>query len=376
MISVLGSTGSVGRQTLETAEALGLGVAALAAGSDWKKLEEQARKYKPRLVALYDEQAARALKTALSDTQIKVISGASGILEAAVTDSAEVVVSAIVGFLGLRPALAAIEAKKRLALANKETLVSAGALVMAAVKRNGAEILPVDSEHSAIFQCLQGGGTPARLLITASGGPFRGKTAEELEAVKPADALKHPNWTMGAKITVDSATLMNKGLEVIEAMHLFGVSPDKISVLVHPQSIIHSMVEFVDGSVLAQLGTPDMRLPIQYALTYPERKAGPVKAPDFVSLGSLSFFEPDLDTFGCLRLAYDAARGGGTDCAVLNAANEVAVGAFLSGRIGFPDIYRIVRETLGRLCGGRAESIDEIVAADENARRVAEACIS
>ncbi len=230
MISVLGSTGSVGRQTLETAEALGLGVAALAAGSDWKKLEEQARKYKPRLVALYDEQAARALKTALSDTQIKVISGASGILEAAVTDSAEVVVSAIVGFLGLRPALAAIEAKKRLALANKETLVSAGALVMAAVKRNGAEILPVDSEHSAIFQCLQGGGTPARLLITASGGPFRGKTAEELEAVKPADALKHPNWTMGAKITVDSATLMNKGLEVIEAMHLFGVSPDKISV--------------------------------------------------------------------------------------------------------------------------------------------------
>jgi 1-deoxy-D-xylulose-5-phosphate reductoisomerase len=376
LISVLGSTGSVGRQTLETAEALGLGVAALAAGSDWKKLEEQARKYKPRLVALYDEQAARALKTALSDTQIKVISGASGILEAAVTDSAEVVVSAIVGFLGLRPALAAIEAKKRLALANKETLVSAGALVMAAVKRNGAEILPVDSEHSAIFQCLQGGGTPARLLITASGGPFRGKTAEELEAVKPADALKHPNWTMGAKITVDSATLMNKGLEVIEAMHLFGVSPDKISVLVHPQSIIHSMVEFVDGSVLAQLGTPDMRLPIQYALTYPERKAGPVKAPDFVSLGSLSFFEPDLDTFGCLRLAYDAARGGGTDCAVLNAANEVAVGAFLSGRIGFPDIYRIVRETLGRLCGGRAESIDEIVAADENARRVAEACIS
>ncbi|NLO48133.1 MAG: 1-deoxy-D-xylulose-5-phosphate reductoisomerase [Clostridiales bacterium] len=375
MLSVLGSTGNVGRQTLSVAEALDIRVTALAAHGDDKGLEEQARKFKPKLVALYDEKAAARLKTALRDTNIKVASGASGIIEAAAADEAETVVSAISGFFGLKPALAAIEQKKRLALANKETLVSAGEFIMAAASQYGAEIIPVDSEHSAIFQCLRGGGTVKRLLITASGGPFWGKTLEELRHVRVEDALEHPNWAMGAKITVDSATLMNKGLEVIEAMHLFNMPLRKISVLVHPQSIIHSMVEFIDGSVLAQLGLPDMRLPIQYALTYPNRVRGPVKAPDFTKLGNLNFHEPDTETFGCLRLAYEAAENGGTDCAVLNAANEVAVDSFLHRKIGFTDIYRIVDETLSKLSGGKARDIDGIIAADEDARRVAETCI-
>ncbi len=375
MISVLGSTGNVGCQTLKVAEALGIRVAALAAYGNDKRIEEQARRFKPRLAALYDEKAALRLKTALRDTDIKVVSGASGIIEAATDYKAETVISAISGFLGLKPAMAAIEQKKRLALANKETLVSAGELVMAAAAQTGAEIIPVDSEHSAIFQCLRVGGTVSRLIITASGGPFFGKTQEELKHVRVEDALKHPNWNMGAKITIDSATLMNKGLEVIEAMHLFGMPLSKISVLVHPQSIVHSMVEFEDGAVIAQLGIPDMCLPIQYALTFPSRVRGPVGAPDFTKLGSLSFFEPDTETFGCLRLAYEAAKNGGTDCAVLNAANEVAVAAFLNRKIGFLDIYRIVNETISLLSGGKAKNIDEIIAADNDARRVAQKCI-
>ena len=285
MIALLGSTGNIGCQTLEVMELLGLKAAALAAGGNHRLLEEQARKYKPRMIGIYDEKAARELKTALRDTDIRVVSGEAGIIEAATMPEVSTVVSAISGFSGLRPAIAAIRAKKRLALANKETLVAAGELVMAEARRSGAEIIPVDSEHSAIFQCLKSGGEACRLLLTASGGPFNGKNTEELRHVTVKEALNHPKWKMGPKITVDSATLMNKGLEIIEAMHLFGMPAEQIAVLVHPQSIIHSMVEFVDGSVIAQLGWPDMRLPIQYALTYPKRVPGPVKRLDFTEIG-------------------------------------------------------------------------------------------
>lgn len=378
MISLLGSTGNIGRQTLEVAEALNLRVCALAAFGNVKLMEEQARRFKPRLAVLYDEKAANELSTALKDTDIKVASGESGMLEAASGPEASVVVSAISGFLGLKPALAAIKSGKRLALANKETLVSAGELVMAEAKKYNAEIIPVDSEHSAIFQCLHGYQRKSevqRLIITASGGPFRGRTTEELRSVTAEEALRHPNWTMGPKITIDSATLMNKGLEVIEAMHIFYMPVDKISVVVHPQSIIHSMVEFVDGSVMAQLGQPDMRLPIQYAITYPERVPGPTKAPDFISIGKLTFEEPDLKVFRCLALAMTAAKNGGTDCAVLNAANEIAVNAFLNNKIGFLDIYRLVELALNKLGGGKAGSIDDIIACDEEVRRYVKECI-
>ena len=375
MIALLGSTGNIGCQTLEVMELLGLKAAALAAGGNHRLLEEQARKYNPRMIGIYDEKAARELKTALRDTDIRVVSGEAGIIEAATMPEVSTVVSAISGFSGLRPAIAAIRAKKRLALANKETLVAAGELVMAEARRSGAEIIPVDSEHSAIFQCLKSGGEACRLLLTASGGPFNGKNTEELRHVTVKEALNHPKWKMGPKITVDSATLMNKGLEIIEAMHLFGMPAEQIAVLVHPQSIIHSMVEFVDGSVIAQLGWPDMRLPIQYALTYPKRVPGPVKRLDFTEIGRLDFEEPDTETFGCLALAMEAAKSGGTDCAVLNAANEVAVNEFLNGRIGFLDIYRMVSFALHRLGGGSAGSLEDIIAADEEARRLVKECI-
>ena len=377
MISLLGSTGSIGRQTVEVAEALGLPVAALAAGRDAALLEAQARRLRPRLAVLFDEAAARELKTRLADTPVRVASGMEGLLEAAALPEADTVVAAVSGAVGLRPALTALEAKKRLALANKETLVCAGELVMRAAREHGAELLPVDSEHSAIFQCLHGNPPPARILLTASGGPFRGKKAAELAGVKRDDALKHPIWSMGAKITVDSATLMNKGLELIEAMHLFGLPPERITVLIHPQSVVHSAVEFADGSVLAQMGAPDMRLPIQLALTWPERVPGPAQRLDLFSAPALTFEQPDTETFRALALARELAGHRGTaDCCVMNAANEVAVAAFLRDEIGFLDIYRVVEAAVGRLSGLPAGSLEDVLAADEAARRTAEECIS
>ena len=377
MISLLGSTGSIGRQTVEVARALGIPLAALAAGSSVDLLEEQARLLRPRLAVLYDEAAARELKTRLADTPVRVAAGMTGLLEAAALPEAETVVAAMSGAVGLRPALAALKAGKRLAFANKETLVCAGELVMEEVRCRGAELLPVDSEHSAIFQCLHGNGPAERILLTASGGPFRGKKAADLACVTRADALRHPNWSMGAKITVDSATLMNKGLELIEAMHLFAMPPEKITVLIHPQSVVHSAVEFADGSVIAQLGAPDMRLPIQLALTWPERVPGPAKRLDLFSSPALTFEEPDTETFRALALARELAGHRGTaDCCVMNAANEVAVAAFLRDGIGFLDITRVVEETVGRLSGLPAGTLEDVLAADEAARRIAAACIS
>ena len=335
-LSILGATGSIGRQTLDVAAHLGLPVCALAAGKSAAALEEAARRFQPKLAALYDEKAAADLRVRLADTGTKVLSGMGGLLEAASLPEADTVLAAMSGAVGLRPALRAIEAGKKLALANKETLVCAGHLVTALAKEKGTPLLPVDSEHSAIFQCLQGGGEVRRILLTASGGPFRGLSKEELRRVTKEDALRHPNWTMGPKITVDSATLMNKGLEFIEAMWLFDLPPEKITVLVHPQSVVHSAVEFVDGAVIAQLGTPDMRLPIQLALTWPERKPSPAPALDLTKTAPLTFEEPDPERFPCLALAMECAGHSGTaDCAVMNAANEEAVGAFLRGQIGF-----------------------------------------
>jgi 1-deoxy-D-xylulose-5-phosphate reductoisomerase len=378
MLSILGSTGSIGRQTIDVAQALGIKVSAIAAGSNVQLIERQARLLKPELAVLYDEKAAAYLRISLADTAVKVASGMEGLIEATTHNKSKTVLAAMSGAIGLKPALAAIQSRKRLALANKETLVCAGEIVTAEVKRSGAELIPVDSEHSAIFQCLQSGSHDEikRLIITASGGPFKGKSFEELETVTVSQAIKHPNWSMGSKITIDSATLMNKGLEFIEAMHLFGIGADNISVLVHPQSIIHSMVEYVDGSVIAQLGMPDMRLPIQLALTWPKRLPGPAPVLDFLKAPSLSFFEPDYKAFPCLSLAISAAKNGGADCAILNAANEVAVDAFLTERIGFNDISRTVEETLEHLTGLKANTLDEVIAADEAARRYSKQCIS
>lgn len=377
MISILGSTGSIGTQTVEVARALSIPVAAVAAGKSVDKLEEQARLLHPRLAVAYDEAAARELKTRLADTPVRVASGMEGLLEAAALPEAGTVVAAMSGAVGLRPALAALKTGKRLAFANKETLVCAGELVMAAAREHGAELLPVDSEHSAIFQCLNGNGPAARILLTASGGPFRGKKAAELRHVTRADALKHPNWSMGAKITVDSATLMNKGLELIEAMHLFQMPPEKITVLVHPQSVVHSAVELPDGSVIAQLGAPDMRLPIQLALTWPARVPGPARRLDLFSAPALTFEEPDGETFRALPLARELAGHRGTaDCCVMNAANEMAVAAFLRDEIGFLDIVRVVEEVCAALAGLPAAELEDVLAADGAARRKAEACIS
>ena len=308
-ISILGSTGSIGRQTLDVAERLGLSVAALTGNRNTKLLEQQARRYRPRLVVCYDPAAAQQLRIALADTPVAVASGLSGLIEAAVLPESDTVVTAVTGMIGLRPTLAAIDEGKRIALANKETLVCAGRLVMERSRKRGAEILPVDSEHSAIFQCLEGNRdrTVRRILLTASGGPFFGRTREQLAAVTREQALRHPNWSMGAKITVDSATLMNKGLELIEAMRLYELPSEQIEIVVHRESIIHSMVEYSDGAVLAQLGVPDMRLPIAYALTWPSRSEAIVEPLDFLSCPPLTFAQPDADTFGCLRLARQAA---------------------------------------------------------------------
>ena len=376
-LSLLGATGSIGRQTLDVAEHLGLSVCAMAAGSRVRELEEAARRFRPKLAALYDEKAAADLRQRLADTETRVLSGMGGLLEAASLPEADTVLAAMSGAVGLRPALRAVEAGKKLALANKETLVCAGSLVTALVKEKGTPLLPVDSEHSAIFQCLQGGGEVRRILLTASGGPFRTLSREELKHVTREDALRHPNWTMGPKITVDSATLMNKGLEFIEAMWLFDLPPEKITVLVHPQSVVHSAVEFADGAVIAQLGTPDMRLPIQLALTWPERKPSPAPALDLTRTAPLTFEAPDPERFPCLALAMDCAKRRGTaDCAVMNAANEEAVGAFLRGRIGFTQIYDLVAAVLEKLSGLPGGSLEEIIAADEAARRQLKACLS
>ena len=372
-ISILGCTGSIGRQTVDVAEHMGMPVAALAASRSVKLLEEQARRLKPKLCAVYDESAARDFKIAVADTDIKVVSGIEGLIEAATLDAADCVVTAVSGAIGLKPTLAAIDARKRIALANKETLVCAGELVMRRAKERGAEIVPVDSEHSAIFQCLmgRGAGELKKLLLTGSGGPFRGMPRAALEDVTPAQAVKHPNWKMGAKISVDSATMMNKGLEFIEAMHLFSVTPDDIQVVIHPQSVIHSMVELVDGTVIAQLGAQDMRLPIQLALSYPERVDAISDTLDFYTLGELSFFAPDLENTPCLRLAMDAAHTGGTAACVMSAANEEAVHMFLDGRLGYNRIYDCAAAAVETVGVVHDADLDAILEADAAARRFA-----
>ena len=370
-ISVLGSTGSIGRQTLQVAEELGLRVTALTAGRHIDLLEQQARQFRPCLAAVYEESAARELRERLRGLPIEVMSGMEGLVAAAELAEADTVVTAVMGSVGLEPTLAAIRKKKRIALANKETLVCAGELVMAETKKYGAEIVPVDSEHSAIFQSLQGckdKGEIKRLLLTCSGGPFFGRTFAELEHMTAADALRHPNWTMGAKITIDSATLMNKGLEIIEAMRLYGLPLAQVEAVIHRQSIVHSLVEFRDGAMLAQLGTPDMKLPIRYALTYPHRTQTPDRTLDLLSCGALTFSAPDEEAFPCLRIAKECAAAGGTACAIMNGANEVAVAQFLRGEIGFNDIPRRVEQALSRVAVKYQPSLGDILEADRSGR--------
>ncbi len=370
-IALLGSTGSIGRQTLEVARELGLTVAALTAHTNIDLLEQQARQFRPRLAAVYDPDAACVLRERLSDTDIEVLAGEEGLLAAATAEEADTLVTAVMGSVGLAPTLAAIRQGKRIALANKETLVCAGELVMAAAAEYGAEIIPVDSEHSAVFQCLQGcrdRGELRRILLTCSGGPFYGKTHDELEHMTAADALHHPNWRMGAKITVDSATLMNKGLEVIEAMRLYALPVEQVQPVIHRQSIVHSLVEFRDGAVLAQLGTPDMKLPIRYAMTYPYRAASPDAPLDLLQCGSLTFAAPDEDAFPCLHLARQCGKTGGTSCAILNGANEAAVALFLRGKISFNDIHRCVERALSRVAVKYQPSLADILEADRAAR--------
>ena len=371
-ISVLGSTGSIGRQTLDVADKLGLTVAALTANRDVEKLEAQCRKYRPRLAGMMDKAAYEELKTRLSDMNITVVLGLEGLITAATLPQADTVVTAVSGMVGLKPTLAAIREKKRIALANKETLVCAGELVMEQAKKYGAEIIPVDSEHSAIFQCLMGNREKSqirRLILTCSGGPFYGMAREQLAKMKKDDALRHPNWKMGPKITVDCATLMNKGLEIIEAMRLYDLPMEKVTAMVHRQSIVHSMVEFTDGAVMAQLGTPDMRIPIGLAMTYPERKENPAPALDLLSCPPLTFAEIDESAFDCFRLAKEAAKRGGTVCAAMNAANEEAVSLYLQDRIGFYDISELVARAM-ELPAAENPALRDILAADRAAREL------
>ena len=366
-ISILGSTGSIGTQTLEVVEILeNIKVMAITGNSNVKLLEEQARKFQPELIAVMDEKNAEILKEKLSDLNIRVVSGMNGLVEAATYEGVDTVVTSVVGNVGLKPTFEAIRAGKNIALANKETLVSAGQLVMDLAKKHNINIYPVDSEHSAIFQSLQGneGNKIERILLTASGGPFRGKQREELLHVTASDALKHPNWSMGNKITIDSATLMNKGLEVMEAKWLFGVDVDQIEVLVHPQSIVHSAVEYEDGAIVAQLGEPDMRVPIQYALTYPKRIKNPFPRVDFTQRNNLTFDKPDMETFKCLSLAYRALKTGGTLPAVLNGANEVAVARFLKGEIGFLDIPELIEQTMDAYTVKYEYTLEDLLEAD------------
>lgn len=366
-IAILGSTGSIGTQTLEVVrENKDLKVAALSAGSNIELLEAQIREFHPELAAVWEKEKAEELAVKVADLDVRIISGMEGLLELARLPKAEILVTAIVGMIGIRPTIAAIEAGKDIALANKETLVTAGHLIMPLAKKRGVQILPVDSEHSAIFQVLHGEQKREihKLLITASGGPFRGKKREELEQVQVEDALKHPNWAMGQKITIDSATLVNKGLEVMEAKWLFDVDLDQIQVVVQPKSIIHSMVEFVDGAVLAQMGTPDMKLPIQYALYYPERRYLPGERLDFGKLKEITFEEPDMDTFLGLPLAMKASRIGGSMPTVFNAANERAVAKFLKRKIGFLDIYRIIEEAMEHHAFVENPALEQILEAE------------
>ncbi len=367
-ITILGSTGSIGTQTLDVVrENKDITVVGISAGKNIRLLEQQIREFSPRLAVVWDEEDARALQETVRDLSVKVAWGMEGLLELASMEEADLMVTAIVGMIGLRPTIAAIQAGKDIALANKETLVTAGHLIMPLAREKGVSILPVDSEHSAIFQALHGEkkAQVRKLLITASGGPFRGRSKKELEQVTPADALKHPNWDMGQKITIDSATLVNKGLEVMEARWLFDVDLDQIQVVVQPQSVIHSMVEFCDGAVMAQLGTPDMRLPIQYALYYPDRRPLPGDRLDFWKMHELTFERPDTDTFRGLPLAMEAARAGGTMATVFNAANERAVAKFLKEEIRFLDIYEIIGETMARHRICQNPGLDEILETEQ-----------
>ena len=375
-ITILGSTGSIGRQTLSVAEELGLRVAALTAEKNVDLLEAQCRKYRPELAVMTENAAAEELKTRLADMNIRVLAGSEALCEAAALPQADTVVAAVCGFAALRPTLTAIRENKRIALANKETMVCAGQLMQAAARASGAEIIPVDSEHSAIFQCLMGCRDQRevkRLILTCSGGPFFGKSREELASVTKADALRHPNWKMGAKITVDCATLMNKGLEVIEAMRLYRLPLEQVDVVIHRQSIVHSMVEFTDGAVMAQMGTPDMRLPIQLALTYPERIPSPVERLDLLSCGPLTFSPPDTENFPCLALARDCAKAGGTACPAMNGANEEAVAMFLNDKIGFYDIYRLVNAAVPQVPFIADPTLEQILEADRLAREAVRA---
>jgi len=371
-VSILGSTGSIGRQSLDIISRLPeVKVAALTAGTSVDMMAQQCRDFLPELAVMATREAAMELAREIKDLPIRVNWGEEGLIEAATIPNADCVITAVVGMVGLKPTLAAIRARKRIGLANKETLVCAGELVMDEAEKYGVEIIPVDSEHSAIFQCLMGSGDKRevkRLILTCSGGPFFGKTHEELQKVTKADALKHPNWKMGAKITIDCSTLMNKGLEVIEAMRLYRMPLEKVDVVIHRQSIVHSMVEFVDGSVMAQMGTPDMRLPIQLALTYPERIPCPVDGLDLLTCGALTFSKPDLENFPCLALAYRCAKLGGTACPVMNGANEEAVAMYLRDEIGFYDIYRLVSAAVDAVPFIQNPTLEEILESDRMAR--------
>ena len=371
-VSILGSTGSIGRQSLDIISRLeDVQVAALTAGTSAALMAQQCRQFRPVLAVMATEQAAHELAEMIKDLPIRINWGEAGLIEAATMEGADCVITAVVGMVGLKPTLAAIRAGKRIGLANKETLVCAGELVMAEAKKYGTEIIPVDSEHSAIFQCLMGSRDPSevkRLILTCSGGPFFGMDKDRLRIVTKADALKHPNWKMGAKITIDCATLMNKGLEVIEAMRLYDMPLEKVDVVIHRQSIVHSMVEFVDGAVMAQMGAPDMRLPIQLALTYPERILCPVDALDLIGCGPLSFLKPDTDSFPCLALAMECAKRDGNACAVMNGANEEAVAKFLADEIGFYDIYRLVKQAVDTVPYIDSPTLEQILESDRLAR--------
>ena len=371
-ISILGSTGSIGTQTLDVVDKLGLNVVALTASTNITLLEEQVRKYKPQLAVVFDEAKANIFKENIKDTDTLVLSGMDGLISAATVESAELVLNSVVGMVGLKPTIAAANAKKDIALANKETLVAGGKLVTDAVKNNGVKLLPVDSEHSAIFQCLQGMPNSKclkKLILTASGGPFFGKTADELKSVTIEQALNHPNWSMGAKITVDSATMMNKGLEIIEASRLFDVSGDNIDVVVHRESIIHSMIEYDDNSVIAQLGLPHMRIPIQYAVTYPERYPSPVGELNLSQIGKLTFFEPDYDTFKCLNACKKALSMGGAATAIANGANEEANMLFRQGKISFLDIGELVSGAVDNIKNFEPKTVEDVLSADKLARQ-------
>ncbi len=370
-VSILGSTGSIGRQSLDIISRLDIKVVALTAGTSVERMAQQCRQFRPELAVMATEEAANELQKQICDLPIQIDWGEEGLIRAAQWESADCVITAVVGMVGLKPTLAAIRAGKRIGLANKETLVCAGELVMAEADKYGAEIIPVDSEHSAIFQCLMGVKDPKevkRLILTCSGGPFFGMSREELAGVTKADALKHPNWKMGPKITIDCATLMNKGLEVIEAMRLYRLDVDKVDVVIHRQSIVHSMVELVDGAIMAQMGAPDMRLPIQLALTYPQRTVCPVEGLDLTRCGTLTFFQPDMESFPCLELAYRCAKMGGTACAVMNGANEEAVALFLADKIGFYDIFDLVNKAVENVPFMEHPTLHDILEADRLAR--------